>query len=68
MVNLSMIDTQGGGIKRMFQKQMQRFFPMPDFNLTEARAGVDSGAHRGSAVHAVAHGAVGSGSVAGHSS
>ncbi len=36
MVNLNMIDTQGGGIKRMFQKQMQRFFPMPDYNLTES--------------------------------
>jgi len=35
MVNLNMIDTQGGGIKRMFQKQMQRFFPMPDYNLSE---------------------------------
>lgn len=35
MVNLNMIDTQGGGIKRMFEKQMQRFFPMPDFNLSE---------------------------------
>jgi ATP-dependent DNA helicase RecG len=36
MVNLNMIDTQGGGIKRMFQKQMQRFFPMPDYDLTES--------------------------------
>lgn len=35
MVNLNMIDTQGGGIKRMYQKQMQRFFPMPDYNLSE---------------------------------
>jgi ATP-dependent DNA helicase RecG len=35
MVNLNMIDTQGGGIKRMFEKQMQRFFPMPDYNLSE---------------------------------
>ncbi len=35
MVNLNMIDTQGGGIKLMFQKQMKRFFPMPDYNLTE---------------------------------
>lgn len=35
MVNLNMIDTQGGGIKRMFQKQMQRFFPMPDYNIAE---------------------------------
>ena len=35
MVNLNMIDTQGGGIKRMFRMQMQRFFPMPDYNLSE---------------------------------
>jgi ATP-dependent DNA helicase RecG len=36
MVNLNMIDTQGGGIKRMFEKQRQRFFPMPDYDLGEA--------------------------------
>ena len=36
MVDLNMIDTQGGGIKRMFQKQMERFFPMPDYNLVES--------------------------------
>jgi ATP-dependent DNA helicase RecG len=36
MVNLNMIDTQGGGIKRMFEKQRQRFFPMPDYNLSES--------------------------------
>jgi ATP-dependent DNA helicase RecG len=35
MVNLNMIDTQGGGIKKMFQKQRGRFFPMPDYDLTE---------------------------------
>lgn len=35
MVSLNMIDTQGGGIKRMFQKQRERFFPMPDFDLTQ---------------------------------
>lgn len=35
MVNLNMIDTQGGGIKRMYEKQKARFFPMPDYNLTE---------------------------------
>ena len=35
MVGLNMIDTQGGGIKRMFQKQRERFFPMPDFDLSQ---------------------------------
>lgn len=35
MVNLNMIDTQGGGIRKMFVKQRERFFPMPDYDLTE---------------------------------
>lgn len=35
MVNLNMIDTQGGGIKRMFLAQRRRFFPMPDFDLSQ---------------------------------
>jgi ATP-dependent DNA helicase RecG len=35
MVNLNMIDTIGSGIKRMFTKQRQRNFPMPDFDLSE---------------------------------
>ena len=37
MVNLNMIDTQGGGIKRMFQKQRGRFFPMPGYDLTQSQ-------------------------------
>ena len=35
MVNLNMIDTQGGGIKRMFQAQRRRFFPLPDYDLSQ---------------------------------
>lgn len=35
MVNLNMIDTQGGGIKKMFQQQAKRYFPMPDYDLNE---------------------------------
>ncbi|MGD9602303.1 MAG: RNA-binding domain-containing protein [Gammaproteobacteria bacterium] len=35
MVNLNMIDTQGGGIKRMFIRQRERFFPMPDYDLSQ---------------------------------
>lgn len=34
MVNLNMIDTQGGGIKRMFVKQAGRYFPLPDYDLS----------------------------------
>jgi ATP-dependent DNA helicase RecG len=35
MVNLNMIDTIGSGIKRMFTTQRQRYFPMPDYDLSE---------------------------------
>lgn len=35
MVNLNMIDTIGSGIKRMFLKQRERFFPLPDYDLSE---------------------------------
>jgi ATP-dependent DNA helicase RecG len=30
-----MIDTQGGGIKRMFQTQRRRFFPLLDYDLSQ---------------------------------
>lgn len=36
MVSFNMIDTIGSGIKRMFTKQRERFFPLPDYDLTEA--------------------------------
>jgi ATP-dependent DNA helicase RecG len=35
MVELNLIDTQGGGIKRMFEKQRQRSFPLPDYDLSD---------------------------------
>lgn len=35
MVNLNMIDTIGSGIKRMFRKQRERYFPLPDYDLNE---------------------------------
>jgi ATP-dependent DNA helicase RecG len=35
MLNLNLIDTIGSGIKRMFAKQRQRNFPMPDYDLSE---------------------------------
>jgi ATP-dependent DNA helicase RecG len=34
MFNLKMVDTIGSGIKRMFNYQRQRLFPMPDYLLT----------------------------------
>jgi len=35
MVELNMIDTIGSGIKRMFKKQRDRYFPMPDYDFSE---------------------------------
>lgn len=35
MVNLNMIDTAGSGIKRIFNNQRQKFFPMPDYDISE---------------------------------
>ena len=35
MVNLNMIDTIGSGIKKMFSKQKERFFPMPDYDISD---------------------------------
>ena len=35
MVELKMVDTIGSGIRRMFNLQRQRFFPMPDYDFTD---------------------------------
>ena len=34
MFNLKMVDTAGGGIRKMFNFQRVRYFPMPDYDLT----------------------------------
>jgi len=34
MFNLKMVDTAGGGIKKIFRYQIERFFPMPEYDLT----------------------------------
>lgn len=35
MVNLSMIDTIGSGIRSMFISQKNKYFPLPDYDLTK---------------------------------
>jgi len=40
MFNLKMVDTAGGGIRKMFLAQRRRFFPMPDYDLTNNRVAV----------------------------
>lgn len=34
MVNLNMMDTVGSGIKKMYQIQSKRYFPLPDYELS----------------------------------
>lgn len=34
MFNLKMVDTAGGGIRKMFNFQRQRFFPMPEYDFS----------------------------------
>lgn len=40
MFNLKMVDTAGGGIRKMFNFQRERFFPMPDYNLSDGKVKV----------------------------
>ncbi|HEX5391673.1 MAG TPA: RNA-binding domain-containing protein [Rhodocyclaceae bacterium] len=40
MFNLKMVDTAGGGIRKLFLFQRQRFFPMPDYDLSDNRVKV----------------------------
>lgn len=40
MFNLKMVDTAGGGIRKMFKYQRERFFPMPDYDLSKGRVKV----------------------------
>lgn len=40
MRKLGMIETQGGGIRKVFNFQKQRFFPLPEYNLSENKVKV----------------------------
>lgn len=40
MFNLKMVDTAGGGIRKMFNYQRERFFPMPEYDLTKDKVKV----------------------------
>ncbi|EDM36246.1 putative transcriptional regulator [Pedobacter sp. BAL39] len=40
MFNLKMVDTAGGGIKKIFNYQRQRLFPLPDYDLSGGKVKV----------------------------
>jgi ATP-dependent DNA helicase RecG len=37
MFNLNMVDTAGGGIRKMFLFQKARYFPLPDYEISDRR-------------------------------
>ena len=41
MKNLDMIETQGGGIRKIFNFQRQRFFPLPEFDFNNNKVKVN---------------------------
>lgn len=40
MFNLKMVDTAGGGIRKMFNYQRSRYFPMPDYEISGGKVKV----------------------------
>lgn len=40
MKNLDMIETQGGGIRKIYNFQRQRFFPLPDYDFSNGKVKV----------------------------
>lgn len=40
MRNMNMIETEGGGIKKMFKNQKTRLFPMPEYDLSDGKVKV----------------------------
>lgn len=40
MFNLKMVDTAGGGIKKIFNFQRARYFPLPDYDLSDDKVKV----------------------------
>lgn len=37
MFNVNMVETAGGGIRKLFKLQSERLFPMPDYDLSDQR-------------------------------
>lgn len=41
MRNVHMVDTEGGGIKKLYEQQKKRFFPMPEYDTSNGMVTVD---------------------------
>ena len=40
MRNVHMVETEGGGIRKLFEQQRKRFFPMPEYDLSDGKVKV----------------------------
>ncbi|MCL2711975.1 MAG: putative DNA binding domain-containing protein [Methanomassiliicoccaceae archaeon] len=40
MFGLGLVDTVGGGIRKMFENQAKRFFPLPEYDISDGRVGL----------------------------
>jgi ATP-dependent DNA helicase RecG len=40
MRNLNMVETEGGGIKKVFKNQSDRFFPLPEYDFADEKVAV----------------------------
>lgn len=40
MRNVHMVETEGGGIRKLFEQQRKRFFPMPEYDLSSGKVKV----------------------------
>lgn len=40
MRSIHMVDTEGGGIRKLYEQQRKRFFPMPDYDLSDGKVKV----------------------------
>lgn len=40
MRNVHMVDTEGGGIKKLYEQQKKRFFPMPEYDTSNGKVTV----------------------------
>ena len=41
MANIGMVETAGGGIKKMFMLQKRKGFPLPDYDITDSKVKVE---------------------------
>lgn len=52
MRNVDLIDTEGGGIKHLFELQRERMFPMPEYDINDGKVKLTITGHVGNKAYA----------------